>query len=457
MHKLTMFAALIAAGCHTNLQNQPGEPIESCAPGELLGCDGSSLLTCDADGETVSATTCAAGCNAEAVRCNECTPSTSACGPDNEVLTCGADGLLASSERCAVGCTDDPAGARCEHLAPRYLASGCDVTADSDLHVIAPITLDTDDDATCNGGIAPRINGGAEICVIHHRSINLEHVVSVRGSRAIALVADDDLRVAQDLDVAAKGGLNGPGGGVRSSGAAAAIGGGGGAGGKHNGAGGGGLGEFGTNAGQGGQVFDPFAVDSFQGGARAATPLVALGNYAPVGGGGGGALMLVACRGKVVIDGVIDAGGGGGGGGGDSDTASHGVKLLGGAGGGAGGYIVIQGVEVEIGGMLFANGGGGGGGCSGDQCVGGAGANGRARTTTGNGGTSNNGASGGKGGGSDLVFPINGTSAFTGAAGGGGGAQGRIQIFTPPGTRPTVSPLATISPALEPDREVPVD
>lgn len=461
MKNLMMFAALVAAGCSATTSQQapadtdagveadaPTEP-ESCEANAFLGCAGNLAKRCAADGVTVTQETCDSGCNAGAERCNECDPDAVTCA-GGELQTCGADGLVATTESCALGCSADKSA--CAHVVPAYLPNVCDAPATTSLSITQPAIIDTDNAVTCTGGIAVQA-GGPEVCIVHHTSISANAKITVRGSRAIAFVADDDLIGTSDIDVGANAKTSGPGGGLRVSGAAPTSGGGGGSGGKQRGGNGGGIGEFGANGGAGGTVFDQFAANSFQGGARALTiPGGSATNPRPTGGGGGGALMLVACRGILQFDGVIDAGGGGGSGGADINTTST-VTLLGGAGGGAGGYIVMQGAEVKVNGRMFANGGGGGGGCIVNGCVGRLGDDGQSPTSGGNGAAATGSAGPGGHGGFGTTPPETAPNNFS-TPGGGGGSTGRIQIFTPAGVAPAINPFAEISPPLEPARSV---
>ena len=465
MKNLMMFAALVAAGCGATVEDElaagakddttdggveaepePGEPCEANA---FLGCSGNVAKRCAADGVTVTQETCDSGCNAGAERCNECDPDAVTCS-GSALQTCGADGLVASTESCTLGCSATEA--RCEHIVPAYLPNVCDAPATTPLTVTQTTIFNTDAEASCTGGVIAQANGPA-ICVVHHSTISLNAKITVRGSRAIAFVADQDLVAAHDIDVAAQGRISGPGGGFKVSGEKANSVGGGGAGGNVTGGRGGSGGLFNQPGSAGGAAFDPFFTNTFVGGDKAATvPGATVGNPAPTGGGGGGALMLVACRGVLQFDGEIVASGGGGTGGSDVNTTST-VTLVGGAGGGAGGYVVLQGAEVTVNGRVFANGGGGGGGCIVDGCRGRAGDDGLSPTSSGNGGAATGSAGAGGNGASGSSGPGL-TPSNTSLPGGGGGSTGWVQIFTAAGVSPVVSPLATLSPPLEPNRTV---
>lgn len=451
---MMLVAAMLVAGCGaTSAELAAGsndddvplpEPGEACEANTFLGCDGDTATACDAAG-VVTTTACEAGCNAEAARCNECVPSSSSCAGDS-VETCSADGVLATTENCSLGCDD----ARCKHIVPAFLPTACDTLADSDLTFTG--TLDTSVDANCTGGIISQPNG-PEICVVHHRTITLNPVV-VRGQRAIAFVADNDLSAPNSIDVSANGSVSGPGGGRRVSGLApTSAAGGTGAGFKQVGGSGGTT--FDPSSPPGGGTLDPLQTGVFEGGARSAgattTPLCGAGELCSRGGGGGGPLMLVSCRGTVSVTSGIDAGGGGGSAGGDKTRTTQGQSFVGGAGGGAGGYVVIQGARVEIAAELYANGGGGGGSCGTNNCTGAAGED--AVIGVGGGGGAGSadqlGTAGGAGG-RGAGVPGNGQD-HNGAIsfGGGGGSVGRIQIFTPVGSPPTIGAGAIFQPLFE--------
>ena len=463
-----MFAAVMAAGCVPNntvfapedaAPEMPDDPDpdptqEPCEPGAFLGCEEDVAQFCGADGLTIASTSCDAGCNAGAARCNECVPDATTCAT-GEVVHCGSDGLVASTESCAAGCVDEGGGPRCAHIVPAFLPNVCDAQASLpafEIDDVVPRSFDTDDNTKCNGGIIKMHPTGPEICVVRARTIALSSPLTVLGSRAIAFVADGELIATSTIDVSARGSASGPGGGVRVSGAAPSTAGGGasggGAGGKQAGASGGALGDLGLNSGAGGAVSDQFVIGSFEGGARAGSANVLVPNYGPQGGGGGGALMLVSCTDEVIAAGIIDAAGGGGGAGGDG-VATAVTKLMGGAGGGAGGYVVLQGANVTASGAMFANGGGGGGGCSGEGCRGKPGEDGNHSRARGGAGTGS-GTAGGTGS-LGTSPPTNGvTSLSAGSPGGGGGASGRFQIFVPAGVTPSVS----TQPAFEPHRTI---
>src|SRR5262245_2353881 len=114
MHHLV--GALLVVGCGVGCgvvkDDRPPidpPPIESCAPGAFVGCDGDLAQVCNAAGDGAVETDCgAAGCNEGAGRCNLCAPGALVCGAGT-VDRCGPDGTPAAIESCPAGCAGAPA------------------------------------------------------------------------------------------------------------------------------------------------------------------------------------------------------------------------------------------------------------------------------------------------------------------------------------------------------------
>ena len=384
----------------------------ACTANEFAGCRGDEVLTCNAAGSDYDVTLCEFGCNEEAKGCNACVPGSPDCTPQ---------------------------------IIPVHMPAACNALASQPALVIASsMTLDTNDDNECTGGVIDQTMG-PDVCVLRHSRINLEAgaEITVVGSRALALVSDEDLLIDGVLDIGANALTNGPGGGVFRSGTS----------GPDNEDGSGGAG-FKTAGGAGGDPASNGGANN--GGAAAANPMLSMElvggttgtknpGFGAEFGGAGGAANLISCRGSVVVAGLIDVGGGGGAGGFWDGAVAHPPGA-----GGSGGYIVMQGMNVNVIGEVYANGGGGGGGQSG------LGADGtRSATVAAVGGTSAHGAIGGAGGrrgaapgvGSRTMSPLE----VTGGA--GGGSTGFIQTYTPEGVLPMLSARG-ISPALEPNGTV---
>jgi hypothetical protein len=322
------------------------------------------------------------------------------------------------------------------------------------------MTLDTDEDANCTGGVIDQATG-PDICVIRHDSITLESAATLtaRGSRALALVADHEVAVRGTLDVSADGLINGPGGGlVKSGGVGVVPDGSGGAGFKtFGGDGGNDVENGGANNGGPAATMNPALLVELVGGTQGRPYVGSCVNDATCGhpGGAGGALAIISCRGPVTISGLIDAGGGGG----DPGTDNFDTPFPGpGGAGGSGGYIVLQGMSVAVTGELYANGGGGGAGHPSARCdSGGSGCGSdatRSATDPARGGQPYGGSGAGGNGGREGAAPTFGWKRsmmpYATTSGGGGGSTGFIQSYTPSGVSPTVTPRE-VSPAFEPN------
>lgn len=296
--------------------------------------------TCQADSD----------CSGELV----CDIPNEVCAQCLESSTCGDKICDASTHSCRQCESDDECtGGFCStvtkrcllSIVPNYMPDVCNDTSGTDLMITTDTAVDTSDAAACNGGVLTQPAPGPEICVLHYRTLFVQggFTLSVRGSRAIALVADTSVSIGGTLDLDATGSLSGPGGGTSVSGGEPGPDvGGGGAGFAQPGGDGGTNAKSGRTGNNGGEMID--VPRSLLGGPRAGGAL---------GGGGGGAATVIACRGATTVTGMISANGGGAG----PSPANQGA-----AGGGAGGYVALQGRTVVVNGRAFANGATGGGG-----------------------------------------------------------------------------------------------
>ncbi len=355
-------------------------------------------------------------------------------------------GQSVKSEDCLAGCIDGTTQtpAHCAYLEPRYLPDVCDALAEEEsLGVGQDTTLETGDDAGCNGGVVTQ-TGGPEICVLRYGTFSLSAgaTLTVRGPRALAIVTDGDLRVDGYVDASANGITNGPGGGTIVSGEPRGdVNGGGGAGFRQSGGNGGSLAADG-GGGKGGATVDP----------RVIVPLVG-GPAAAGGGGGGGAVTLISCRGTVSVAGTVNVGGGGGPG--SPCQIDDLVTSCGAPGGGAAGLVVFQGLNVEIRGNLYANGGGGGGGgrSAFQPYTGSPGQDGTLSSTTCAAGGAPGSDGGGRGGAGACGPNPPGVGRQTDSqhtAGGGGGAAGYFLVYVPHGVTPTVDAVEVSPTVTEP-------
>ena len=439
---------LLVVGCTKS------NPSATCDNGS---CPDPRFPYCDIDGSV--------GGNAGECVAVSCTPGEIKECREDAAFTCNSTGNGYDIVPCDLGCHDSPAP-HCKYLQPKYMPDICDVAATVPMLAISSTgMLDPNLDTSCTGGIVTQ--GGADICVVRAGSIGVAAgaILTVVGSqkmngRTIAFVSDDDLSISGTIDVGAHLGINGPGGGTFVSGGqatlntqTAAAGGAGGAGGATAG----GPGATGDNMGGGvdngaanggAPTMNPALLASFVGGAsslRVDTP----DNPVDVTfGGGGGALMLVSCHGSVSVDGILTAGGGGG----DAGLLSA-ILPLPARAGGAGGNVVLQGRHVVFTGQAFANGGAGGQGWQTTTSDSLPGSDGPASDTHGStGGNRINGAGVGGSGGWIGLAPTGAKHPTVSQAGpgAGGGSVGFLQIYTPAGETPTVTP-SHASPAFQPN------
>jgi hypothetical protein len=438
--KLAILGVLVAVGCtRTN-------PAAFCADGT---CSDPNFAYCDVDGAVSGepgmciAVTCTPG---EVKQCH-----------DGAAMTCNAGGNGYEDVACDLGCAETPT-AHCKYLQPKYMPDICDAHAPKTSLTLSGVgSLDPNLDASCDEVIAQA--GGPGVCVVRAGTITIASSANLKvlgttdaTGRAIAFVADEQIRVDGAIEAGGHLGVNGPAGGTYASGGlpnGSTLGAGGGAGGATSGAPGatqtrtsGGTDGGASNGGA--AVMNPALLASFIGG----------GSSGAIGpafmGGGGGALMFVSCHGEVAIAGTINAGGGGGGGAaGIAETIFAFIAH----GGGAGGNVVIQGVSVDVTGQVFANGGAGGGGWQSTGAQGMPGADGTLSDASGAAGGNVVGGSGhgGMGGYKDNI-PTQGThpTANETGAGGGGGSVGFLQTYTPSGVPATLTP-AHVSPAFQPN------
>jgi hypothetical protein len=445
--KFVLILALVA-GCST----KPNP--KSCLDNH---CSDPELPFCDVDG--------AIGGEPNTCIAVECSPNTFEECRGDRALTCNATGNNYDLVECEFGCgaggclpcnTTD-----CEkHIIPKYLPNVCNELAAGDPLTFSSQTIDTTNALSCHS-VVPQANG-PEICVFHRSAITIaaNQTLRVIGTRAIAIVADRELKIDGVLDVSANVGefgtsgaaAHGPGGGFVMSG---------GLGDTNDGSGSGGAG-FKTPGGAGGKRGGSAA----NGGAMGTDPSFLsflVGGTAPprvngiFSGFAGGAATIISCRSTVSVAGLIDAAGGGGGGGHYVNFTTHFP-----AGGGAsGGNVVIQGMNVSITGQLFANGGGGGAGENSQELFesfGDPGQKGRRSSATAQGGPGLNGGGTGGTGGAGVLFGGSGgaPSIASGFGGAGGGSTGFLQTYTPQNVTPTITPTEA-SPALQGNQAIPTN
>jgi hypothetical protein len=390
----------------------------TCVATSFVRCDGATLVTCNTSGDGTVSTDCGTpGCNATAQRCNVCVPSSAVCS-QSTLTTCGTDGLVASMQACDYGCPP-VATNRCADIAP---ANGLSSVLDS-INASTPTltinaggthTLDTDAQ-TLDGVALPTATvktqgaGNPELLALAYRSISipLGQTVNVTGSRALALVSSGDITIGGSIVLSAIGidgngrggftdgpGAVGAGGGghcVLASNLGIGSGGGGGSNGYVGGAGGQGAKGNATTCAVGGgspaartdtSTIEPL-IGGQTGGQGGSGNSTACSGFNPgvggVGGGGGGALQLVT-RGVLHLSGARLLAVGGGGAVGFTRTTSGVTYETGGGGGGSGGSMLFEAKTIDLGTATLANisatGGGGGAGTASTCAAGGYGGGG---------------------------------------------------------------------------------
>ncbi len=118
----TVVLLLALGGCGGVSQGDP-----FCEP-DARRCDGTSLVTCNAEGTEESTEQCgAAGCDADTLTCNVCQAGTARCG-DDVLYTCDEEGDEESAEQCG------PAGCNSDTLSCNPCAAGTARCADDVLY-----------------------------------------------------------------------------------------------------------------------------------------------------------------------------------------------------------------------------------------------------------------------------------------------------------------------------------
>lgn len=389
--------------------------------------------------------------------------ATRVCEPASHVCTggvathCSDDGTSSTTETCTFGCatTSD----RCADLDPSNgLAAQLDEARTADpLVLTGDAVIDTTAGTITNGDgtrilvRSTTISGGpVEILALSVGSLQVQNV-SVRGSRALAVLSHGDVTIAGHLSVSARNNIPGPGAilsypdpCVGTPGAFDGS--------SASGSGGGGFGTAGGRGGRGGSL--AFGEGGQASGSPDLQPLrggcFGSGNSAYSSSGAGGGALQVSARGLVrMVGGARISANGGGASGGPSDvlicSVTPGAPCLAGYGGGSGGGLLIEsaGLILENDSGLVANGGSGhmatspptfaSDGLLSDQpsppfipCAG---------TPCPRGGS----------GGARSELPQAGGGVSSGEAAGGGGAVGRIRINLPAGVS-VVADTAVLSP-----------
>lgn len=386
----------------------------ACPIGVTTMCSGSDLVTCDGQGNVTATTACPLGCNQGAGRCNKVNPSNN----------------LAAFFDEAEGATD--------------------------LVLMGQTTIDTDagtitDQSGARTPLTSTVTTGVPVgvFVIKVKSFQTGGIVTVVGSRALAIVSAENVTINHVLSMSARGELNGPGAIATDTtcrgGSAAA--------GNVNGDAGGGGGGFGTAGGRGGTGGNPQIAGGTPGGTVGVPELTPLRGGCPGGrasdapanhfaGGGGGAIQIVSGTLISIGDGgFIAAHGAGGKGPTGPIFCIVDVPCGVGEGGGSGGAILLEAPAITVAatGGIVANGGGGKCGVFGSASGGTNNATpAPGQTCGGDTGSGGNGSAGG-------VAAQNGGNGLNDdpVGGGGGGGAGRIRVNLPLGT--SFTPMGVVS------------
>lgn len=386
-----------------------------------------------------------------------CSPNTTTCS--GQLLTvCDAQGTPTNTP-CNFGCAGS--NDRCNDLAPSNgLSARLDVAATANpLVLTGNASIDTSAGTVTNGNGSSVIvtsmfvtGGPVEIMAISVKSLSAGNV-QVRGSRALAILVDENVTISGNLSASAAFDVPGA-GALTTANAGACDGNPGGTGAGYAGSGGG---AHGTNGGAGGWQS---SIVGGQGGMAAGDPTNAPlrggcpgGSLRGPGGAGGGAIQISA-RGSITIQAgaFVSAGGGAAQGwtANMTDACFSGSPCDAGGGGGAGGAILLEAssIAMDTNGGVVANGGAGHWGKVGQ------GQNGQLSESAAM-PYSPSGCSScplpGRGAAGAAPATDGASSTMWEGAGGGGGA-GRIRINLPAGATfdsgpPTVSPNPTIGAA----------
>lgn len=409
-----------------------GPAVPGCTANQTLRCDGTTLVSCNADGNGEVNEPCAFGCNPNEKRCAAkpgpvCSANQALRCDGTNLVRCNADGSGEAIQPCSLAC--NAAEKRCAEMVPSNgLGRFFELARNQpDLNLGVSAKIDTDTGVVTIDGttmtpasdIVAQANAPT-IRVFPVGSLTANTVV-VSGKNALAFVSNGEIKLVGSFVTAS---INGWSPGVYGdatcgsnsfcSGALTDC----------SGAGGSG---FGSPGGSGGAAR---GVAGGRGGA-------ATGNESLVplrggcGGRAGGAIQLVS-RSQINIAGTVAANG----------LPGAGAGRSGGGGGASGGGILLEAPIVTVLGTVVAN-GGAGGGCrdaeathvDSTSAVGSIGCmireNGVVQAVKGGGG---NGAAGSSPATNGVDGVWSGPTFYKTYGGGGGGGVGRIRVNTASGT-----------------------
>jgi len=311
-----------------------------------------------------------------------------------------------------------------------------------DIDTTTGVVIMPDGDFDGATALTTQADGITAIMVISGVDITIpaDSVITVHGTRALAIVASGTLAISGTIDASAHLAASGPGANASCGAAAGADGVAQVAGNGFAGGSGGGGGAYATDGGTGspvsptnstptasvgGEQHTDEMLSPLVGGCHGGAGGIALASDVKASAGGaGGAVELVGGT-AVILDGTVSVSGGGG--------SGAGATAAGGGGGGSGGAILIQSPSLGIdGAKLTANGGAGGEGRR-DTGPGNPGQDGAITTATP--AIGGFGVAGGNGGNGAVMMDDGkpaelgqGSTSATAGGGGGGGGMGRIHL-----------------------------
>jgi hypothetical protein len=206
--------AVSALRCPTGC-NSAGTACNACTAGIASCMDATTLLHCTADGKPGAAESCSAGCHAASAgasaTCNACTPGKTSC-QGNDLSQCSADGQISSTVTCPSGC--DAKNAQCmgSRVVPSNLPpDACATQSTSDRNFSGTVaSLDSDNDCM---QVVQQADGAPELCIIRYRDFGVPvgTTVRVHGSRAMVLLATRNWKLEGTVSVSAQADQAGPG------------------------------------------------------------------------------------------------------------------------------------------------------------------------------------------------------------------------------------------------------
>lgn len=188
-------------GCNPNEKRCASKPGPVCTANQGLRCDGTNLVSCNADGSGEASKACSAGCDAANKRCYACAANQVLRCDGSNLVRCNAAGTGEAIQRCSLGC--DAAGKRCYDMAPsnglgRFLGQA---GAQPEVNLGDAATIDTDSGIVSVGATHVAVlsdivlqSDAPTIRVFIVGSLTAKKVV-VSGTNALALVSSGNISI----------------------------------------------------------------------------------------------------------------------------------------------------------------------------------------------------------------------------------------------------------------------